>query len=409
MKARWLFLLASFALGCPPEPTSHPTPAPRTTVDGPDPLLLAYRPEAFASEPSLLTRVTASPFGYFRYTNQAFIRAVCRTYADRVDSMPTVNLHGDAHIEQYAVAQDGRGLADFDATTLGPPVVDLARFATSLALASADRGSSDRAIGAFLRGYEAALRDPAMTGPEPAVAARIRAGFSSSALDWLDGVERLMQPLPAAQTGKLEEARIQYVSAMLAQNPDLTASFFDLKKVGALRMGLGSAHEKKFLARVEGPSSDPANDVILEMKQMAPLPVGTCIRGRDPDPLRVVVGQSRLAMSPQRFLGYVEYEGRTFYVHAWRVHYTELSTSQVRDAEELAEVAYDVGLQLGKGHPKNIADPSGRELRESLLALIRELGPSLPEVAAGLAARVTAAHAAFASSVAVATEPRPGP
>lgn len=401
MNARWRLFLPLVLLGCPAEPASHPPPRASASVGAttPDLLQIGYHPEAFAKDPSLLGRVTGSPFGYFRYTNDAFIRAVCRLYGPRVDRMPTVNLHGDAHVEQYAVADDGRGLADFDATTLGPPVIDLARFATSLVLASSDEAAADGAIRAFVRGYEAALADPAATGPEPAVATRIRSRFGSSALEWLNGVEKLMMPLPPEKIAKIEDARVQYAREMLSQNPDLTEAFFQLKRAGALRMGLGSAHEAKFLGRVEGPTTDPADDVILEMKQMAPMPVGTCIRGRDPDPLRVVVGQSRLAMSPQRFLGYVVFEGRTFYVQAWRVHYTELSISEIRSSDELAEVAYDVGLQLGKGHPKNIADPRGSELRDSLTALTRELGPSLPTVAKELAARVVEAHAVFTRSV----------
>jgi uncharacterized protein (DUF2252 family) len=393
---RGRLLPALVLLGCPPEPTSHPEPATSARpAAAPDPLQISYRPEAFADAPSLLNRVAGSAFGYFRYTNEPFIRVVCERYGKQIADMPTVNVHGDAHLEQYAVAADGRGLADFDAATLGPPVIDLARFATSLALASADEAAAERAILAFLRGYEQALEDPATVGPEPAVAARIRSTFAPTGLDWLNGVEKLMTPLDGRKLAKIEQAKSQYVNAMLAQNPDLTESFFQIKRAGALKMGLGSAHEAKFLSRVEGPSPLADDDVILEMKQMAPMPTKTCIRGRDPDPLRVVVGQSRLAMSPQRFLGYVDFEGRTFYVHAWRVHYTELSIGDIRSSSELAEVAYDVGLQLGKGHPKNIADPHGSELRNALKELMREVGPSLPSVARSLADRVKRAHAEF--------------
>ena len=133
--------------------------------------------------------------------------------------------------------------------------------------------------------------------------------------------------------------------------------------------------------------------MVVEMKEMAAVPAGTCVRGADRDPLRVVVGQSRLALSPQRFLGYVDLEGRTFYVHAWRVHYTELGIGDLRGPEELAEVAYDVGLQLGKGHPKAIADPHGADLRRELKGVVREVGPSLPSVAKEMAARISRAHA----------------
>jgi uncharacterized protein (DUF2252 family) len=342
--------------------------------------------------PGLRERLAASPFAYFRYVNERFERAVCDKYAGWLDDMPTVNLHGDAHIEQYAVAADGRGLADFDAATLGPPVIDLARFAASLDLAAPDEAGARRATAAFLRGYERALDEPEATGAEPAVATRIRGTFAPTSRAWLDAVEQLMLPLDAHKTEQLERARVQYVSAMLAQNPDLRESFFALKRAGELKVGLGSAHEKKFLGRFEGPTSSPDDDMVVEMKEMGHLHAGSCVRGEVRDPSRVVIGQSRLAMSPQRFLGYVDFEGRTFYVHAWRVHYTELGIGDLRGADELAEVAYDVGLQLGKGHPKGIADPHGDELRVALKEVVRQVGPTLPSVAKELADRVRAGH-----------------
>ena len=42
--------------------------------------------------------------------------------------MPTVTLHGDPHLEQYAVTDAGRGLTDFDDASKGPAILDLVRF-----------------------------------------------------------------------------------------------------------------------------------------------------------------------------------------------------------------------------------------------------------------------------------------
>ncbi|NUO48206.1 MAG: DUF2252 family protein [Polyangiaceae bacterium] len=397
MKAGLLWLALPVFAGCspdaPPSPPLSSAPATSATAAPIDPLSLPIPRAELDALPGLRDRVLGSPFGYFRYVNPRFLRAVCDKYAGSIGRMPTVNLHGDAHIEQYAVAADGRGLADFDATTMGPPIVDLVRFATSLQLASSDDAGAERAIQAFLRGYETALHNPEATAPEPVVATRIRATFAPTAREWLDRVEQLMVPLDADKQKKLEQARVQYVGAMLAQNPDLKESFFAMKRGGALKMGVGSAHEKKFLGRFEGPTSLPDDDMVVEMKEMVAVPADTCVRGADRDPLRVVVGQSRLALSPQRFLGYVDLEGRTFYVHAWRVHYTELGIGDLRGPAELAEVAYDVGLQLGKGHPKAIADPHGADLRRELKGVVREVGPTLPSVAKEMAHRIVLAHA----------------
>src|SRR5262245_5299572 len=91
-------------------------------------------------DPQLLARVRSSPLSYFRFVNLAFGNEVCRVLRAKRVAIPLVNLHGDAHLEQYAVTDTGRGLTDFDDATTGPAVLDLVRFATSLVLASRERG-----------------------------------------------------------------------------------------------------------------------------------------------------------------------------------------------------------------------------------------------------------------------------
>jgi uncharacterized protein (DUF2252 family) len=53
--------------------------------------------------------------------------------------MPTARLHGDAHVEQYAVSATSRGIDDFDDSSTGPAVVDIVRFLGSLELTARAR------------------------------------------------------------------------------------------------------------------------------------------------------------------------------------------------------------------------------------------------------------------------------
>jgi hypothetical protein len=237
----------------------------------------------------------------------------------------------------------------------------------------------------MLEGYAHALKDPKATAPEPSVAVRIRSNFGTGTVAWLDRVEALMIPMDADKQAKMEQAGGQYVAQMLAQNPTLPASFFTLKKIGSLKMGVGSAHSAKFLGRVEGPTKAPDDDVILETKEVSQMSPGGCISGESRDPLRVIVGQTRLSNPPQQFLGYVELEGRMFYVHQWRVHYTELDIEDIQTGKELEEIAFDVGVQLGRGHPKQIADPYGKELRDTLAAALVRVAPEIRSAAKELA------------------------
>jgi hypothetical protein len=55
-------------------------------------------------------------------------------------------------------------------------------------------------------------------------------------------------------------------------------------------------------------------------------------------------------------------------VHAWTDNYQELSLqSSFRTPSELREVAYDVGVQLGRGHPRRLQGDAAAQLRMEIL------------------------------------------
>jgi hypothetical protein len=404
--------LALAVCACPSGGTAAPPRgldpvAPNTS----DSIIGVARSVAAIGHPHLVSRLRRDPFSFFRYVGGPFVAATCEGFADEASELPEVNLHGDAHVEQYAVAADGRGLADFDAATTGPFVVDLVRFATSLRLAARVRGlgveAGDRALTEFLRGYRAALRDPRTAAPEPSVVARVRQRFAPDAGTWLDRVESLMTPLDPPMKAKIESANAGFVAEMRRQNPDLGESFFEMRRVGILKMGVGSANEKKFLARVAGPSAAPEDDVIYEVKEVMRIEPGTCVTG-DPvrDPRRVIRGQARLSGVHQRFLGFIDLDGRSFYVHTWRVNYTELDVDDLRTARELAEVAFDVGLQLGRGHPQEMQDPPGVRLPVAIASSLDRVEPRIREASRQLEVRTVTG---WEELVRRAPAPAPGP
>ena len=103
-------------------------------------------------------------------------------FQEHLGGIPEVNLHGDAHLENYAITERGRGLTDFDDATIGPMVLDLVRLGVSIQLACRANGWEDKAeplVKSFLSSYTAALRDPGLTIPPPELVARVRAGFTT--------------------------------------------------------------------------------------------------------------------------------------------------------------------------------------------------------------------------------------
>jgi len=376
---RVLAVLVLSALAC-----STPSPRSPKPVDP-----LALDEAALAQiDTRCASRISKSPFAYFRYTNRPFVDLVCSRFSAAITAMPFVPSHGDAHLEQYAVAAEGRGLADYDASAIGPPVVDLLRFSTSLVLAMPNDPSGARmAIEAFGRGYARGLEDPTSTFREPAVAARIRTRFASTKVEWLDRVEKLI--VPVTDTAAADEAWAEFVAQIRATHPDLEPAFFAIKTGGRLDLGVGSYNAQKFLVRIEGPTVAPDDDLMVEAKALEQRTLGSCMRGADLDAMRVVRGQQQISNAPQRFLGAVTIRGKPYYSHTWLTHYTEVSVRDVRGPEELAELAEDVGLQLGKGHAKTADRGQEAALRRSLRASFEWLRPRMEEASFELAAHVT--------------------
>ena len=346
------------------------------------PLDIALADYDFSRHPGLLRRILSSPYGYFRFISRPFAQAVCRRFARDLEVMALVNLHGDAHLENYSVTDRQRGLADFDDAAAGPAVLDLVRFGVSLHLASRALGIADRAdavVAAFLEGYRSGLRDGETVPPEPALATRLRAGFAKGRRELLAKAEALMQPIEMSRRD-FERASQQYRRLMEEEHPHLPAGFFDIKSLGALKLGIGSAFREKYLLRVEGATEAPEDDVILEAKAIRDLTGVDCIQRPRKAITRVAVAQARLSFVLPRYVGYVilhpylGFERREkFWVFAWDDHYAELSVPRsFGTPQDLFDVARDAGVQLGRGHPKGIADPYEAMLRRALLSSVSD-------------------------------------
>lgn len=371
----------------------HITPAPDprgAPAFGPDG---AARPEqALADSPWLRERALASAYAYFRFVNATFVGEVCRRLQPQLAQAQRVNLHGDAHLEQFAVTDAGRGLNDFDDSVRGPAAIDLVRFTTSLQLSTRARGwPVDAALDAFFAGYRTALADPTFRAPQPAIVARVRARFDADPAKYFALVERLMEPIPAENEARLRRAMVPYVEAIHAADPGLAASTFQIRSVGRTRVGIGSARAHKYLVRIEGATSSADDDVVLEVKEVGDVPEGTCVeRGNARDPLRPIVGQARIGYEPYRFAGYLTYDDAPYWVHAWERNYCELSASQFDSVEELVETSFDAGVQLGLGHPRYIAAPFESETRARELSAIGTLEAAVRLLSRQLADEVTA-------------------
>jgi len=162
---------------------------------------LRPNPSALASaSPELLDRLRTDAFAYFRFVNRPWTARVCEAFAD-VRDLPTLRLHGDAHVEQFALTKDAWGLDDFDDSARGPAFVDIVRFLGSLDLATRQRGwTSDRDAlwDRFFEGYRRGLSDPDYRPSEPDIVRVLRAQAPVTRAAYLAWGEKQMQAMDDA-------------------------------------------------------------------------------------------------------------------------------------------------------------------------------------------------------------------
>jgi hypothetical protein len=367
----------------------------------------------FSNTPGLLPRLIDSPHTYFRFINREFTAEVCRRYSDMAETLPALNLHGDAHLEQYAVGDSGRGLTDFDDSAIGPGVVDLIRFGTSVMLAADMNGWSDHAvqfIDVFFDGLRAGVDQPDQRPAPPAVVERIRQDFSNDRLAILASIDSLMDPA-SVDARRLEAGFDLYVEAIREEYPDLPDTFFTSKKAGRLNLGVGSALDDKYLVRVEGATSSADDDLILEIKQVRDLSGVDCLQRRSSDAFQIMTGQSRIAYQPYTYMGYIFlnprraetsehgsefWDGTTYWVHAWVNNYVEMDVDGTfQSPRELEEVVYDIGVQLGRGHAKDIVAPHEFQLRRALTVWLDDREGDIREASAHMTAETLSAWRLF--------------
>lgn len=382
--------------------TSTPVPGPGPTTPHPPANVLYVSPDNadFSANPKLLQRILSSPHGYFRFVNRAFATETCRRLAATVGHLPDVNLHGDAHVEQYAVTDLGRGLTDFDDSTSGPAAIDLLRFSVSLRLTCSQRGwegAAEGLIARFLQGYRDALVNPEVVCAEPSVVSRIRKKFKYDRKAYFEWVDSIVKSVPEQEQAQLREALKPYVEMMFAEDGSLAPGYFTVKSIGGLQMGIGSALDLKYLVRVEGVTAAPDDDVVLEVKEVRNLRGIACISHQDKiDPFRILVGQSRIAYEPYKLLGYLSHRDRVFWIHSWVDNYKEMKIGKsFASVEELTEVVYDVGVQLGRGHPAKIADPLGLQLRMAQIKMLDEHREDILRASSKMAADTLSAWSRF--------------
>ena len=347
--------------------------------------------------PELLERMRATPHNYFRFINHEWTARVCDVFAQDIPRLPTVHLHGDAHVEQYALTSHAWGLDDFDDSTRGPALVDIVRFLGSIELVAQQRGWSrerNRLVDRFFAGYRRGISAPLESPSQPDFVRRLLAEnppMSNEA--FLDSADRLMSrgdeaPMPGVIAGMKEFSTI-----VRRERPEFPADYFEVIRAGWLRLGVGSASIRKILIRVRGASSDPADDVLLEAKAVRALDGLNCLEVPKREPtFRIVAGSHQLgrlkhdilAAGPEVAVPEMTIDGehlRNWWIHSWEPSYREIAIDEFRTVDDLLDIVYDSGMQLGAGSVQRFDGGVDSGVQRESLASLAALEPRLRQVA----------------------------
>jgi len=346
-----------------------------------------------SARPEVLELVRGNPYNYFRLVNREWTTRVCEMLAADLPGQPVVQLHGDAHVEQFAYMGDDWGLDDFDDATRGPAPVDIVRFLGSIDLVARERGWShdrDRTFDRFFDGYRKGMSDPAYHPPEPDVVRRHKAATTPTTREaFLASSEAQMKPIREARLQGAVASMRAFGEVWRLQHPDIPDGYFHVVRAGALEMGIGSAALPKLLIRLAGPSDDPADDVLLEAKAVRPRGSDTCLErptsSATPTPTIRIVESSKqvgrlkhaiLVPGPDLAIAEMAVEGKhlsDWWIRSWDPTYHEIALDDLQSVADLADLAYDAGVQLGAG----AVAAENATLRQQLAASIDQGEPRL--------------------------------
>lgn len=368
-----LLAVLALALGCAHADTAQPVDAPYT-----NPLQLDA---AALLRPELRARLKKSPHHYFRAVNRAFAREVCRRFEPVMVTVPSVELHGDAHLEQIATRDGVAGFADFDDSVSGPAVIDLVRFGTSVSLAARAGGwAPESSVDRVLDAYHASLRGRP-TEKVPSAIVRMQTELAASRVDFFAAADSLMTiPVSPEKQAEAAASWAGYVELMLQIDPTRGDAFFRVKKEGhPVAFGIGSAMTKRAFVRIEGATTADDDDVVLEAKEMRDLSDVPCVEGRRSMAVRNVASAARFGGRVDPFLAVVprtrgeDVDDPPWWIQSWSDRYAEtaLDTSVATEAD-LHELAVFGAEQLALGHTDSLPPPYDVQMRRLLSDMITE-------------------------------------
>lgn len=317
---------------------------------------------------TLQTNFLSKKRGSFYYFRSMCMRMQER-FADLMEHepMPQVFLHGNPHIENYVITQQGAAMVDFDRARLGPYAWDLVRFLSSAILKSKLKTKKlPRLVGEyFLEGYRRSFLMPKV--------AFKGVGFRASAKDtvWFESTNQYLANggkwarQMRANPLKLDHPYLQSaLQAYIQKSQDLDlqeASF--VEEAG---QALGTFGNRRFLVVLAPKEANSADRVFLDLKTVYQDEDNQWYKNPfDHHGERMVYASHLYAPRIEQRLAHFTSVGQQYWGR--QIPFATAKVKRKLNTWKQIDLAFSVGTQLGQGHRKSIVEAEPTELYRHLM------------------------------------------
>ena len=272
-----------------------------------------------------------------------------------MQKVPRVFIHGNPHLDNYAKTPTGAGMIDFDRSRLGPYAWDIIRFYASLALRQ-ENGKKiklpTKVYEAFKEGYLSRLYNADLFYQTPAIMSRIVAepeqmttrGYVKSKGKWSRKMQRNSLPNDDKTVLALLDGYVEN------SNQAHLYSNYKLAEVGIVPGSLGKLHY--ILLLVPKKDEDKYDDILLDIKETYTEEDDEWFSNpTDHHGLRMIKASMLYAPGVETGMSYCTIGKKQFWGR--EIPAFKGKIPKELEAFDLADVAYSVGSQLGRGHRRS--------------------------------------------------------
>lgn len=265
-----------------------------------------------------------------------------------LDGVPSILLHGNPHLDNYARTYNGAGLVDFDRARIGPSLWDLLRALSSITFWSEeDQVRIDAEVSAcFFNAYIRALEDRLVYWEPPDFLRQIRPKkYQMTAERYIKSGKKWVKKLQRNQVEPDEPFYAELFQAYCQTLPEETLKHWKLKEVAEVPGSMGKRHyvyHLKSLIKTRTP-------ILLDIKETYIEEDNEIFHNPFEHQGERMVTASRL-YSPglEERIGFCSYHGEQYWVRQIPTFSAKIPVGIKQD--EALQLAQAIGTQLGRGH-----------------------------------------------------------